>query len=742
MTRFSRWRELRDGRVWMGIYFMRTAILVALAVGSFVVEARLVTLMIVVVVIPYNLAAQRSHRVHDRAPAYLPIDQVLASLCALITPLAAFGAIMSAIAAAGTDTLGIAVRRVRWFSATASAVLLLGAVVHRDYGLAAFVVPEFICAIAVSNVVSYLKNKRSASTERLESLLDGLHAWVYEADVATGDITYCNQQILERVGAARHMTDLMTFIHPDDVDSVVRNYLRSQKSSSPTMMDVRLVLGDEVHYMEQRTTFATYKGRVRLRCVLFDVSSRKRVELEMEHRAFHDSLTELPNRALFLDRLDHGIVRARRMPMQHAVLMCDLDNFKDVNDGMGHHVGDALLAEVGARLGSVIGAANTLARLGGDEFAILLEGSTAAEAIEIGRALIEAVAAPYVNGGLTVFPSVSIGVAAYPAHGGTSGELLRHADVAMYHAKRLRLGVVAFDEELNPASAEKLAVLADFRQALVNNELEAYYQPVVDARTRMVTSCEALVRWNHPTLGLRPPASFVPVVCAGGLSSELARWMLGAVIEQLDLWERADIAIPVSVNMSAVDVADQSLVDWLLTELDRRAVSPKLLSIELTEAELLDRSSRTIDAWRRLFDADFTTAVDDFGTGYSSLVWLRDLPVGSLKIDRTFVDSMFADERSQTIVRSTIQMANALRLNIVGEGVEDDETAAALSQLGCHSLQGFLFSHPVQAAAMSTILRNGKPIATLPIDTVLTDTVLTDTLLADTVLTDTSLTAV
>jgi diguanylate cyclase len=199
----------------------------------------------------------------------------------------------------------------------------------------------------------------------------------------------------------------------------------------------------------------------------------------------------------------------------------------------------------------------------------------------------------------------------------------------------------------------------------------------------------------------------VPVVCSGGLSSELARWMLEQVLEQVQQWDKVGVAVPTSVNMSAVDIADATLVDWLLSEIELRNIPAYLLSIELTEAELLDQSEHTITTLIRLRDAGVVTAVDDFGTGYSSLVWLRDLPLRTLKIDRSFIDSMFTDERSETIVRSTIEMAKALRLKIIGEGVENSETAEALRLLGCDSLQGYLFSRPVHATAMNEILTNG-----------------------------------
>jgi diguanylate cyclase (GGDEF)-like protein len=704
MFQSKSWKRLEDGRVWYGIYMLRTLVLVLLTVGAALYGAPMVAVVVGLIVIPYNLLAQRSHLRNGSPHPLLPLDQTLAGVCAILAPQAAFGTIICCTAAAASSALGVPIRRVQGFIVSGSVLLLAAAILHRDYVLATFAIPQAISALAIANIVSYLRTKRSVSSQRFENLLDGLHAYVHEADLETGEVTYCNQQVTERLGVVTHVSDLYKLIHPEDLGNVLSAYQRAAQTLSPITIELRLILDDDVRFMEQRTTFSRYKDRIRLRTVLFDVSLRKNVELEMAHRAFHDTLTALPNRSLFFDRLDHALVRAEGGNTQHAVLLCDLDNFKDVNDGMGHHVGDALLVEIGARLNRVIGKANTLARLGGDEFAILLEDTTPEEALEIGRKLISVVGLAYVNGEMTVFPRISIGVASYPQHGSVSSELLQHADVAMYHAKRLRLGVVGFEEDMNPASAQKLAVLAEFRSALTNNELEAFFQPVVDATTRRVSSCEALVRWNHPARGLLAPASFVPIVCAGGLSSDLAKWMLSEVVEQIDGWKKANVAVPISVNMSAVDIADDVLIDWLLSELEQRSIEPSLLTIELTEAELLDQSERTIGTLKRLRDAGITTAVDDFGTGYSSLVWLRDLPIRALKIDRSFVDSMFSDERSETIVRSTIQMAEALHLSIIGEGVEDAETATALQKLGCHSLQGYLFSRPVDAAAMKRML--------------------------------------
>ncbi len=707
----SRWKHHDDGRVWLSMYVTRNAMLVCLAALAAFAGAPWASVLILTTALPHALFCARSHQRTGRASQFLVMDQSLAAICALAGPKAALGSVVCMIALGG-DALGIDVRRVRTASIVASAILLVAAVLHRDPVLGAFIVPQLAASIAVANLVSYLKNKRAATSDRLESLLDGLHAYVHEADLDTGEIVYCNQHIVNRIGPIATLRDLTRHIHPDDLGQVIRSHARAAQTMSPVTSELRMIFGDDVTFMEQRTTFAEYRGRVRVRSVMFDVSARKHVELEMEHRAFHDPLTDLPNRSLFLDRLTHAIDRATREPSTHTVLLLDLDSFKDVNDSMGHQAGDKLLMEIAGRLHRSMRQTDTLARLGGDEFAVLLEDTDSPSAARIARHLIDSVGHAYSVDETTLYPRVSIGVATFPESGRTPSELLRNADAAMYHAKRLRTGVAEFHDDMHSSSVEKLAVLADFRIALEKGELEACFQPVVDAVSCRLTSCEALVRWNHPRLGRLSPAAFVPVISAGGLSGDLARWMLGVAMDQIEKWVALDQVVPIAVNMSAIDIGNDDLIGWLLDEVTRRAIRPALLTIELTEAELLDQSARTFATLDRLSSAGITITVDDFGTGYSSLVWLRDLPIRTLKIDRSFIDSMFSDERSETIIRSTIEMAKALQLNIVGEGVEDYETAVALRELGCHSLQGFHFGRAVHADELQAFFSDGDYSAT------------------------------
>ncbi len=333
------WKNHDDGRVWFGMYVARVAMLLSLAGSVVLVGGAGAAIIVAALVIPHSLLCAAHHRRTGKAHTWLLLDQPLAAICVVVSPQAAIASIICMVVTGG-DALGLDVKRVRIAAAIGSAVLCFAAVRHGDATLGVFVLAEFGAAVATANLVSYLKHKRVATSDRLESLLDGLHAYVHESDLETGEILYCNQHIIDRIGVITSVRDMTHHLHPDDVAPMLRSLARGVTTMAPVTLEMRVILGDDVFHMEQRTTFAEYRGRVRARSVMFDISSRKRIELEMEHRAFHDPLTDLPNRSLFHDRLTHAIERSHRTPTEHAVLLLDLDSFKDVNDGMGHQVGD------------------------------------------------------------------------------------------------------------------------------------------------------------------------------------------------------------------------------------------------------------------------------------------------------------------------------------------------------------------------------------------------------------------
>jgi PAS domain S-box-containing protein len=338
------WRRWDDGRLWPTIYLTRTVMLSTLAAASLVVGAPWVAVFVAGVVIPYNLAMQLWHRRHGRPNRFIPADQILAAVCTIISPKVVIGTAICLVAGTTTGSIGLPRRWAQASLAVATAMVFAAGVVHDDIKIMAFALPIGFSGVAFSNLIAYLFNKRLAAHGRYEELLDSMQAVVIEADTSTGEVVYANRMAEKIFGlgsrakaGANRDQNLLDLVHPDDQERVQTSVARALSTRSPITLELRLRDGDGYIHMEQRTTFAEIRGRLRIRSVLFDVSSRKRVEMEMAHRAFHDSLTDLPNRALLNDRIEHAIARGSRADGEHAVLLLDLDNFKDVNDALGHH---------------------------------------------------------------------------------------------------------------------------------------------------------------------------------------------------------------------------------------------------------------------------------------------------------------------------------------------------------------------------------------------------------------------
>ena len=454
-----------------------------------------------------------------------------------------------------------------------------------------------------------------------------------------------------------------------------------------------------------------------------DISSRKRAEAALEHQALHDSLTGLPNRTLFGDRLERALAHADRRQRLVAVLFLDLDNFKVINDSLGHQSGDALLVEVAARLTSCVRASDTVARLGGDEFTILLEDlDTEAEAEQVAERIGEVLRAPFVVGEREVFISASVGLALSapwrvssdslptdaPARADSDG-LLRNADIAMYRSKvagKARHSV--FDSGTNKVAVERLELQSDLRQALANGQFVVYYQPILSLVDGRVAEVEALLRWNRPGHGLVGPTTFIPVAEETGLIVPIGRWVLEQACVQAAAWQAefpSDPPLVMSVNLSARQFQDPGLLADIHHALETSGLDPRALKLEITESVAMHDIDATVAKLEALRAAGIQLAIDDFGTGYSSLNYLKRLPVDALKIDRAFVEGLGHDMLDAAIVQTVVTLARTLQLNVVGEGVESHAQAAQLRALGCDSGQGFLFARPEPAALISRRLR-------------------------------------
>jgi diguanylate cyclase (GGDEF)-like protein len=428
-----------------------------------------------------------------------------------------------------------------------------------------------------------------------------------------------------------------------------------------------------------------------------------------EHQALHDALTNLPNRTLFHDRVGQALAIARREHIPVAVMIMDLDRFKEVNDTLGHASGDDLLMQAGLRLRAALRESDTVARLGGDEFGVLLPRVVdSAAATSVARKLRKALEEPFTIHGLALQIEASVGIALYPDHGDDVHSLLQRADVAMYVAKEQPGGCEIYAKDRDDYSPDRLTMLTELRRAIDQGELVLHYQPKAELRSGEVKGVEALVRWSHPVRGLIPPDDFIPLAQKTGVIVPLTFFVLNEAIRQCRTWQLEGVDLSVGVNLSARNLLDVHLPDTVGELLGRWEVPPSLLELEITESTILADPIRAMHVLSRLSGMGVRLAIDDFGTGYSSLAYLKRLPVDELKIDKSFVQGMEENENDAVIVRSTIDLGRNLGLRVVAEGVETAEAWSRLVALGCDVAQGYYLSRPVPAAELAAWLRASR----------------------------------
>ena len=415
--------------------------------------------------------------------------------------------------------------------------------------------------------------------------------------------------------------------------------------------------------------------------------------------AYEDPLTQLPNRAQFAEALERGIVLAQTQGQSLAILVMDLDRFKFVNDSLGHGVGDHVLRQVGMRLHKLLGAAGCVARLGGDEFALLVPALQSAQVIELAQNIIGALERPIFFQDQPLDVGTSIGIALFPEHAADAETLVRNADIAMYVAKRNKIGYTVYDPKFDTSQQEHLSLLGELRHAVEHGELRLYYQPKVSLASSTVHAAEALIRWVHPTRGLVPPGLFIPFAEHTGYIKVLTRWVLAEAIRQCGVWRRDGLQLQVSVNISARDLMNRDLPEAISALLSEHSVPASMVCLEITESGFMEDPAHAQKVLERLAGIGLQLSIDDYGTGYSSLSYIMQLPVTELKIDRSFVSHMSDDRDLTTIVRSTIELGHSLGLKVVAEGVEDGQGFALLRELGCDGAQGYFMSPPLPAEA-------------------------------------------
>jgi diguanylate cyclase (GGDEF)-like protein/PAS domain S-box-containing protein len=445
--------------------------------------------------------------------------------------------------------------------------------------------------------------------------------------------------------------------------------------------------------------------------IIRDVTERKSFEDQLTHQALHDPLTKLGNRLLFRDRVEHAIARTVRKRAPIAVLFLDLDNFKSVNDSLGHAAGDELLISVTERLQSCLRSSDTPARFGGDEFAILLEDlEHVSQASFIAERIRTVLCDPFSIAGTEVFIGSSIGIAVSVDGRETPEELLRNADVAMYMSKRNgKDQYTIFENQMHDVLIKRVRLESDMRSALNNREFEVYYQPILDLESEQVMGMEALVRWNHPEHGLIAPLDFIPLAEETGLIIPLGRWILEEACVQTRTWQNRyeyREGLSITVNVASRQFQDDSLEGMIKQALLKSKLPPQSLILEITESTMLSDTESTIEKLQELKKLGIRFAIDDFGTGYSSLSYLQQFPVDILKIDKSFIDKITMTKEGAAVAKAIITMSETLNLKTIAEGIESAGQQSELRQLGCELGQGYHFARPLRMADMNKFLRN------------------------------------
>ena len=557
--------------------------------------------------------------------------------------------------------------------------------------------PDLIYTVDDQGLFTYVNPQVDAMLGYTSQELIGqpYHCIVHEEDVERARFVFCERRTGER--ASRNV-ELRLKRRPASLDA---------EALQPEF--VIIALSATGVYVEHKDA----DGKPRLLGsygVARDITERKLAEERISFQAYHDLLTQLPNRALFKDRLSVALSQAQRSARRVAVLFIDLDRFKLVNDSLGHAEGDELLKGVAARLQSCVRRSDTLARLGGDEFTILLPDLTDADdAAMISQKVIDELRRPMLVGGQEIRPTASIGIALYPDDSTEAESLVKHADIAMYHVKAEgKDGYAFFSSDMNTAFHHKLTLETELRRALELGELELRYQPQISLSRRQIVGLEALVRWQHPQRGLLTPDAFIPLAEEAGLITRISDWVLDQSSRQLAQWRREGFDyLRVSVNLSPRDFDRADVVERVFAALQRHQVPPHGLGIEITENLLMRDTELVADAVKQLRDSGVRVSIDDFGTRYASFGYLQRFAVSSLKLDQAFVRDVSAARPYSPIIVAIVGIARGFDLHLVAEGVEHPLQRDVLRGLGCDEMQGFLFGTPMEASAIRALLPGG-----------------------------------
>jgi diguanylate cyclase (GGDEF)-like protein/PAS domain S-box-containing protein len=572
----------------------------------------------------------------------------------------------------------------------------------------------------LSRTVSYaIERKRfekalSESEKRLRSVVESVREVIFHID-PQGTFTFLNSAWTKIFGHAVTSClgrKLQDFVFDEDLPHIQEPFaqlLRGEQESvrfesrfltqdgRPIWMEVEMA-----HGLDDRGCVIGTVG------TLNDISQRKSNEERLLYMATHDGLTGLPNRSLFEDRLGHAIAQSTRIHRMVAVIFLDLDQFKIVNDSMGHDQGDILLGIVASKLLDSVRTGDTVARLGGDEFAVVLsELETDADAIAVARKIMKSLDQPVCLNGQDLCVAGSIGIAMFPKDGDTTRQLVKNADTAMYHSKEQgRKQICFYSPEMNAKLLERLTMENDMRIAIMRNEFEVYYQPKLDVASGRVLGFEALLRWRHPTRGMVGPEEIIPLAESSGLILSIGSWVLRTACSQLMEWKQlGHDRLTVAVNLSARQMWQEDLVKSIADILTATGMPPESLELEITESSAMRNADETISMLARLNAMGVTLSIDDFGTGYSSLSYLKRFPIHALKVDQSFVRDITEDQDAAAITQGIIALAHTMDLQVIAEGVETESQFDLLRRWNCNAMQGYLFGKPLSGRDALALLK-------------------------------------
>lgn len=512
-------------------------------------------------------------------------------------------------------------------------------------------------------------------------------------------------------------------VHPDDLENVLCVVKNALQEKQPYTLQYRIVLPDnsERFIFNQGEIIADDNGAPQLMMgTVQDITKQKEVENEARYLTFYDQLTGLANNMLFANRIEQSMIKAQRNEELIALIFLDLDRFKRINDTLGHQIGDSLLKEVAERLSNCVrksdaisrieeeGADYCISRLGGDEFTILLTDiKKPDDAANVARRILESIEPPFILGGNEVFTTASVGISVFPIDGEDTYTLMKNADTAMYHAKEKgRNNYQFYQQSLNASAMGKFELENDLRRAMENNEFELHYQPQVDINSLQIVGVEALIRWQHPKLGLVPPMKFIPMAEESGLIVPISDWVLNTACKQNKAWQNMGLQnILMAVNLSSQQFDSQNIDKLILDALKESGLEAHFLEVEMTEGVIMQKGETTKAILNEIKKVGVKIAIDDFGTGYSSLSYLPAFPIDTLKIDRSFIMEITDSSSNVAIIKAIIAMGHSMGLKIIAEGVETIEHLNLLKEYGCDEVQGYFFSKPVPAEELAALLK-------------------------------------